>query len=193
MPRLDFPAGQRTGRTQAINDDDPAQLAHRLLHAPDITIRDRVAALLIVLFAQPVARIARVTIDDVTINADAVTIRLGTTAIDLPEPLAGNLRDLVTTRRSGAAAAIDEPRWLFQGKAPGRPIGEFALSRRLKLIGVDCAAARRSTLLHPAAPRQRDPRRDRRRNAWNPHPHCHQPGRDRRPTLGRLSVAARAA
>ena len=150
IPRLDFPAGQRTGRPQAISDDDPAQLAHRLLHAPDITARDRVAALLIVLFAQPVGRVARLTIDDVTITEDAVAIRLGTTPIELPQPLAGHLRDLVTDRRTGAAAAIDEPRWLFHGKAPGRPIHELALSRRLKLIGVDCAAARRSTLLHLA-------------------------------------------
>lgn len=150
MPRLDFPAGQRTGPGHVISDEDPAQLARHLLHAPNITPRDRVAALLIVLFAQPVGRVARLTIDDVAIGDDSVAIRLGTTAIELPEPLAGHLRDLVADRRSGAAAAINEPRWLLHGKAPGRPIDELALSRRLKLIGVDCAAARRSTLLQLA-------------------------------------------
>jgi integrase len=150
MPKLQFPAGQRTGPTAAVIDDDPAELARRLLHDRDLPVRDRVAALLVVLFAQPVSRIARLTIHDVTIDQDGVAIRLGATAIALPEPLATHLRDLVANRRSRAAAAIHEPRWLFHGKAPGRPIGELALSRRLKQIGVDCAAQRRTALMQLA-------------------------------------------
>ena len=150
MLAVDFPAARSTRPLRPISDDDPPRLAQRLLHEPGIPARDRVAALLIVLFAQPVSRVARLTLDDVVIDRGTAKIRLGTTAIELPEPLAGHLRDLVASRRSGAAAAIPDPRWLFQGKAPGRPITEQNLSRRVKRLGVDCAAARRTALLQLA-------------------------------------------
>ncbi len=44
------------------------------------------------LFAQHVSRVARLTLDDITIDTDAVAISLGSTAIVVPEPLAGELR-----------------------------------------------------------------------------------------------------
>ena len=40
--------------------------------------------------------------------------------------------------------------WLFPGNPPSRPISEQWLSRRLKLIGVDCNQDRRAALFHLA-------------------------------------------
>jgi hypothetical protein len=45
--------------------------------------------------------------------------------------------------------AISSP-WLFPGNPPSRPISEQWLSRRLKLIGVNCNQDRRAALLHLA-------------------------------------------
>jgi hypothetical protein len=102
----------------------------------------------VVLFAQPLSRVARLTVDDLTIEPGRVALRLGDTAFELPEPLAGHVRELVSMRRSLVAAALpDRERWLFPGASPGRPIGELALGRRLRRLGIDCAANRRTALL----------------------------------------------
>jgi hypothetical protein len=68
----------------------------------------------------------------------------------MPDPLATQLRGLIAERRGWVAAAVPETRWLFPGGAPGRPINEQVLSRRLKRIGVDCSHARRTGLLQLA-------------------------------------------
>lgn len=140
MPKLEFPTANRRGLSAPIIDQDLIELARRLLHDPRITARDRVAGSLVVLFAQPVIRIARLTVNDITIDTDTVAIHLGSTAIVVPEPLAGELRGLVADRRCRTAAQLYEPLWLFTGRVAGRPIDEQSLSRRLKRIGVDCGA-----------------------------------------------------
>jgi hypothetical protein len=102
----------------------------------------------VVLFAQPLSRVARLTVDDLTIEAERVTLRLGDTPLELPEPLAGHFRELVEKRRSLAAAALPgHERWLFAGASPGRPMGELALGRRLRRLGVSCGPNRRAALL----------------------------------------------
>jgi hypothetical protein len=125
-------------------------LARQLLQDQNIVVRDRVAGVLIVLFAQPVGRIARLTVDDITVVDGSLAVRLGDTAIMVAEPLAGDLRILIADRRGCVAAAVPESRWLFPGGSPGQPISESVLSLRLKRIGVDCSEARRTALLQLA-------------------------------------------
>jgi integrase len=150
MPKLKFPTGNRGGPAPPIIDQDLIELARRLLHDPRIAPSDRVAGSLVVLFAQPVIRVARLTVDDITIDTDTVAISLGRTAIVVPEPLAGLLRGLVADRSCRATAQLYEPLWLFSGRVAGRPVDEQVLSRRLKRIGVDCGATRRTALLQLA-------------------------------------------
>ncbi|MGO9977117.1 MAG: hypothetical protein ACLP01_30805 [Solirubrobacteraceae bacterium] len=150
MPKLEFPSGRRDALSAPVIDQDRVELARRLLHDPGITTRDRVAGSLIMLFAQPVSHVARLTVQDITIDQNAVAIRLGTSPITVPEPLAGHLRSLVDDRSCRATARLEEHRWLFPGNVAGRAIDEQVLSRRLKRIGVNCAAARRGALLQLA-------------------------------------------
>ncbi len=97
MPKLDFPTGHRGGPSPPVIAEDLGALAQRLLHDPDLCARDRVASVLIAVFAQPVSRVARLTADDVAIDAENVAIRFGDTAISMPGPVAGDLRDLWPT------------------------------------------------------------------------------------------------
>jgi hypothetical protein len=57
--------------------------------------RDRVASVLIAVFAQPVSRVARLTVDDVTVDGENVAIRFGDTAVSVPEPVASDVRKLL--------------------------------------------------------------------------------------------------
>jgi hypothetical protein len=116
-------------------------------HDAGIDPADRVAGALAVLFARPLSRLARLTVDDLKIEQRRVAL-LGDTPFELTEPLAGRVRELVTWRRSLAAAALPaHERWLFRGASPARPVGELALGRRLRRRGIDTAANRHTALL----------------------------------------------
>jgi hypothetical protein len=116
-------------------------------HDVGIDPAGRVAGALVVLFARPAAA-SRRAVDDLKIEQGRVALRLGDTPFELPEPLAGHMRELVTWRRSLAAAALPaHEHWLFPGAPPGRPVDEPALGRRLRRRGIHCAANRRTALL----------------------------------------------
>jgi hypothetical protein len=52
-------------------------LLGQLLTDPDPPLRSRVAGLLVLLYAQPLSQIIRLTLDDVVREADQVFLRLG--------------------------------------------------------------------------------------------------------------------
>ena len=116
--RWDGPRGPHDGEKRW---DD----ARRLLHDDTLTTSDRVAGLLLLLYAQRIASIAKLTTGHIRDHGDRVEIMLGTAPVVLPEPLAGLVRELLATRPGHAA--IGRPGttpWLFPGGRPGQPIGE---------------------------------------------------------------------
>jgi hypothetical protein len=112
--------------------------ARRLLHDDTLTISDRVAGLLLLLYAQRIARITQLTADDIHDNGDTVAIAFGRVPVTLPKPLSALVRELVATRKSGniITASGAQP-WLFLGIRPGHPIGDDALGNRLQRIGLN--------------------------------------------------------
>ncbi|MBA3807301.1 MAG: hypothetical protein H0X28_02730 [Solirubrobacterales bacterium] len=150
MPKLDFPVGERGGPSQPIIDQDLGELVQRLLNDQQISVRDRVAGILIAVFAQPVTRVARLTADDITLEEQTVAIQLGDTALTVPKPIASDVRKLLSELAKPSSGIVRHPLWLFPGNAPSRPIGALALSRRMKRIGIDCNDARRAALLQLA-------------------------------------------
>jgi integrase len=150
MPRLDFPFGHRGGPTAPITERDRLELARRLLGDQAIPARDRLAAILVAVYAQPIGRVARFTLGDITISDGNTTIRFGETPVTLPGPLANAVREWLHQRDAAMPPMVAPSPWLFPGNPPSRPIGELALSRRLKRIGVDCNDDRRAALLHLA-------------------------------------------
>lgn len=124
----------------------------KLLHDPDIDLADRVAGSFVLLYAQPLSRIAVMTIDAIT-TSNPVTIRFGTHPVIVPNPLATHLTTLTTTGRThhiGIGSTAPSP-WLFPGHLPGRPITANQLGRRLAVFGIDARAARRAAQHHLAA------------------------------------------
>lgn len=122
-------------------------LAHRILHAPDLAVSDRVAGALVVLFAQPLVRITRLRVDNVLLAEDAVRLRLAHSPVEVPSPLDKHLRHLLDQRRPRVAAGIPDQGWLFPGGAPGQPIHESVLSKRLQRIGVQPGIDRHGALV----------------------------------------------
>jgi hypothetical protein len=84
--------GTRTG----IEDDHRWALVRRLLHDDSVSIQDRVAGLLLLLFGQPLSKVARLTRDQIVHDDTRTRIMLGAEPLDLPSP-AGRAR--APTRR----------------------------------------------------------------------------------------------
>ncbi|HZO66258.1 MAG TPA: hypothetical protein VFB74_14750 [Kribbellaceae bacterium] len=103
LTRLELPATRWGGPSDIIDTEARWQQARRLLHDDTIDPDDRVAGLLVLLYAQWPATISRLTLTHIDSSDDQVRLRLGQQPIVLPEPLATLVRGLVASRRGHAA------------------------------------------------------------------------------------------
>jgi len=149
---VSIPAVRWQGPVQALDDEARWDAARRLLHDDTINARDRLAGLLVLLYAQPVARVARLTTGHVTVTGATVRIRLGTAPVTLPEPVAGLARQLLDGKRGHATTGAADPSpWLFPGGQPGRPVSSGHLGQRLKDLGIHPGQARSTALFQLAS------------------------------------------
>lgn len=98
----------------------------------------RVAACLVLLYAQPLSRIHRLTVHDIVDHDGETLIRLGDPPTPVPGPFATMLRDL--------AATAPPTGWLIPGLFAPRPAHHTVLQRQLKDLGVPIQQARVATL-----------------------------------------------
>lgn len=153
MPALAVQPASSIRPVAAIERDQRWALARRLLDAPDIDAADRVAGALVVVYGQPVTRINRLTVSDLIVQTDRVAIRLGSSPIEIPEPLAGYMRELVAERQPHPRKVQirSDPGWLFVGANPGRPISQHTLAARLHRHGIRPARHRLAALYQLAS------------------------------------------
>jgi hypothetical protein len=151
LTRLNFPAVKWDGPSGVIDTETRWDQARWLLHDDTVKPEDRVAGLLVLLYAQWPAAISRLTLDHVQTTEHDVRLRLGHEPVVLPEPLDALVLDLIATRRGHAAIGAQEPSpWLFPGGQPGRPISAFQLGQRLRQLGLHPGQARSTALFQLA-------------------------------------------
>jgi len=151
LATLSFPATRWHGPMRTLDDQARWDAARRLLHDDTLNARDRLAGLLVLLYAQPVARISRLTTGHVTTDGTTVRIRLGPAPITLPGPVADLTRQLLDGKRGHATTGAGHPSpWLFPGGQPGRPISATHLGQRLKDLGIQPGQARSTALFQLA-------------------------------------------
>ena len=145
---VEIPRPARSETLTQIEEDRRRELVRSLLHDDARAIEDRVAGLLVLLYGQPLARIARLTRDQVTDSPDGVTLLLGTMPVDLPSPLDGLVRQLLGRRHGRAAVGrtSDHP-WLFPGGAPAHPISAAHLKTRLAAVSIHGRSGRNTALM----------------------------------------------
>ncbi|MCX4853774.1 site-specific integrase [Streptomyces canus] len=147
---LSFPAERWNGPTQPMDDEARWATARRLLHDHMLKPEDRLAGLLLLLYAQWPAAISRLTVKDVEDRDGTVRIRLGAVPVELPEPVAQLALQQVEVRRSHAVLGRTDSPWLFPGGQPGRPISAWAMGERLRNLGIRLAEARSTALFQLA-------------------------------------------
>ncbi|MFE3230280.1 hypothetical protein, partial [Nocardia sp. NPDC059228] len=130
MPKLGIPT-TTAGAGKPITQTRRLALLRRALTDPRPPLRSRVAAALMLLYGQPVARLVRLTIADVVNDDGQVLIRLGTPPLPVPEPLAGMLLELIDNRQNMTTVNPDSP-WLFPGRRAGQPAHFSTLLQHLR-------------------------------------------------------------
>ncbi|MFF9206296.1 hypothetical protein ACF1AE_31735 [Streptomyces sp. NPDC014986] len=148
---------------QVVNQDQAPLHQHRrlailrrALNDGSLPLRARVAAALVLLHAQPVTRVVRLTVDDVLDDGATVAVRLGDPPSPLPEPVTGLMRAYIQSRQLLPYASSRSSQWLFPDRQPGQPMNPVSLQVHLREIGVPpqrgrTSAIRQLVLQAPAA------------------------------------------
>jgi hypothetical protein len=141
MPRLKVPT-IRTENSTPISQHHRIALIRKIMTSDDLLLMERIAAALILHYAQPVRRLVRLTVHDVQHDGDQVTLLLGDPPTPVPEPFAklllGYIRDGRPNRPVGTLPASD---WLFPGRRAGQPMDSATLGRRLTSAGIPPSTA----------------------------------------------------
>lgn len=125
-------------------------LARWLLTDDTVGLPERVAGLLVLLYAQRVAKITRLTTGHVILNAVSVEILLGGRPIIVPPEFGDLIRSLIAERTGDGTADIDADTWLFPGPRRGQPRSSRELLRTLAGLGVPATIGRNTALMELA-------------------------------------------
>jgi hypothetical protein len=148
---LQVPTATRPLPEVTLSDHDRWRHVERLLHQDTTQLYTRVAGLFILLYAQPLSRICRMTPEQVTVHEDGtVTVTFDTVPIEMPELLDQLVLDQLA-RSSHDRYANHHKRWLFPGRHAGRHLATENIRKRLVTSGIHPADARKAAMFQLAA------------------------------------------
>ncbi|MCI2421123.1 hypothetical protein MOQ72_27135 [Saccharopolyspora sp. K220] len=137
---------QDTRNPAPLSQHHRLALIRRLVTDEDIPLLTRVVAILMLLYAQPLTRVLRLTVDDVLHENGEVSIRLGEPPTPVPEPFAGLLQQHIQQRLNLTTATNPDARWLFPGRRGGQPMTTDAVEHRLRQHGIRTLTGRTAAL-----------------------------------------------
>jgi hypothetical protein len=146
-------AARWTGPAAVLDGEDRWDIARRLLHDDALKPEDRLAGLLVLLYAQGVTAISRMTAGQVQGGGGGTArLRLGRVPVRLPEPVASIALAVAANRKGHATIGAAGPSpWLFPGGQPGQPVSGARLTQRLDAPGISPRQARSTALFQLAA------------------------------------------
>lgn len=136
--------GAECGNGALLKQHRRLAMLRRVLNDDLLPLRARGAAALVLLYAQPVSRIVRLTIDDVTEDETTITVQLGDPPSPLPEPVAVLMRAHIQSRQHLPYVSSRHSQWLFSGRQPGQPM--IPVSLQVHEIGVPPQRGRTSAI-----------------------------------------------
>jgi len=135
----------RRGTSRRLSVPEQGHAIHEVTAGGTLNARDRAAAVLLLIFAQPVEAIVCLTWDDVRITDEVVTMRLSGLEFALPVPLDAPFRHLAAEPGHDQTSAHPHSNWVFRSSSPGRHLSANHLRTRLRRI-CPPLAARQGTL-----------------------------------------------
>jgi hypothetical protein len=138
--------GFREAKTvRSLTQDQRLAWIRELLTGESESLPYRVAATLLLLYAQPLVRIAALPMTKVIVAPDGLSLALGVTPSPVPEPFAAMLRSHINSRPNLRTSGADNP-WLFPGYRPGEHLHPNTVMDRLRQLGIDLLGARNTAL-----------------------------------------------
>ncbi|MGW0538701.1 hypothetical protein [Streptomyces sp. NPDC003032] len=147
MPKVAVPH-RSTSNPAPLAQHQRLTLLRQLVTRDDTPLQDRVAAVLVLLYAQPLTRIAQLTIDDVLQEDDEVLVRLGDPPSPVPAPFAGMLLSYLGQRPNTMIASNPDARWLFPGRRAGQPLTPATFELRLRHLDFPTQRGRTAAIRH---------------------------------------------
>lgn len=142
MPALQLPP-HREGPVTLITQQQRVALIRRIYHGDRMELTDRVLALLVLLYAQPLARIRQLTINDVSTDPDGqLLIRIAEPPAPVAPPFDEIIRQHITARTNRMTATNPESQWLFPGRRAGQPLHITSMRLRLSNLGIPNLSSR---------------------------------------------------
>lgn len=99
-------------------------------------LTERIAALLVLLYAQPLTKVARLTIDDVILDEGQMLLRLGEPPAPVPPPFDQLIVQHLTARPNLMTATNPDSQWLFPGRRAGEPMHPTTFRLRFQRLGI---------------------------------------------------------
>lgn len=146
LPLLEFP--YRKAETRPVLDqNERLRLLRETLENEDRPLHHRAAAVLLLLYAQPLTRIARMRADQIsrTENGETVVV-FDDQPVPIPQPFDEILQQHLANRPNMNTAANRASAWLFPGYRPGQHLHPGHLMTRLRSSGIHLLGARNATL-----------------------------------------------
>ncbi|MCX4405895.1 MULTISPECIES: hypothetical protein [unclassified Streptomyces] len=145
---VEIPLAPREDDATGIEQTRRWEIVRRLFHEETTDLADRVAGLLVLLFAQRLSKIAALTVDHVRQESGVVSLALGTHPLELPPPLDVLVLRLVEERKGQAVVGqVDDHPWLFPGAFAACPLTNKQMMRRIHRLGIRAKPARNTALL----------------------------------------------
>lgn len=127
-------ARHRRGTSPKLHKSEQDAAVERVAHTDELTVRDRAAAILVIVFGQHIEDVVQLTWADVTVTDEVVTVRLGKAEFALPSPLDEPMRRLAAAPGNELTASHPNSNWVFRGYSPGSHIHGASLRSRLKVV-----------------------------------------------------------
>ncbi len=144
-PKLALPA-RRSATAPVLDQAARLDILRQLLDPSTGRLDHRVAAMLLVLVAQPFTRIAALKVDDIIIDGEHVEISLGQGVTPIPDPFAAMVCRLCLQRSNLNTATNPTSPWLFPGQGADSHVRPSTLRRIANEIGINLVAARSGAL-----------------------------------------------
>jgi hypothetical protein len=121
------------------------ELVRNCLDFEQVTLSTRVAALIFLLWAHPLVKIAALTVEQVEMPPSGMTIKLGVNPAAVPALVAPLFWQHLSSRGNQQTANTGTA-WLFPGFRAGQHIHHHTLGQRFQVFGIDPQRARNTTL-----------------------------------------------
>jgi hypothetical protein len=138
---------QKAPPSRSLTQEQRLAWLRELLTGDSETLAYRVSGTLLLLFAQPLNRIAALPTSAIAITDNDVHIWLGKEPIPVPQPFADMLINHTGSRPNlRAAGGVGASPWLFPSVQAGRHLAPQVIRERLERLGIDLLGARNTTL-----------------------------------------------